>query len=78
MTHPIALAAVLATTLVGASTCKRRKDYNAMIQQSMARMNAIVGQAEQRVNGAVQQRMQDPAVQAAGSSTWPAPVAGRR
>ena len=64
MTHPIALAAVLAATLVGASTA-RAQDYNAMIQQSMARMNAIVGQAEQRVNGAVQQRMQDPAVQAA-------------
>ncbi len=41
------------------------QDYQAMIQQSMARMNNIVGQAQQRVQGAVQQRMHDPAVQAA-------------
>ena len=41
------------------------QDYNAMIQQSMARMNAIVGQAEQQVSQVVQQRMHDPAVQAA-------------
>ena len=41
------------------------QDYQAMIQQSMGRMNTIVAQAQNRVQGAVTQRMQDPAVQAA-------------
>ncbi len=59
------LTSTLAALLVGAAAPAGAQDFNAMIQQSMARMNAIVGQAEQRVNGAVQQRMQDPAVQAA-------------
>lgn len=63
MHKPIAIAALLvaAFTSGGASA----QDYNAMIQQRMARMNAIVGQAEQRVAQVVQQRMHDPAVQAA-------------
>ncbi|MCC7152723.1 MAG: hypothetical protein IT501_11995 [Rubrivivax sp.] len=56
--------AVAAAALLGAGPAAAQ-DYGAMIQQSMARMNAIVGQAEQRVGQAVQQRMQDPAVQAA-------------
>lgn len=60
----------LSTTLAAAVLCAAAgsaaaQDYQAMIQQSMARMNAIVGQAEQRVHLAVQQRMHDPAVQAA-------------
>lgn len=59
------LTSTLAALLVGAAAPAGAQDFNAMIQQGMARMNAIVGQAEQRVNGAVQQRMQDPAVQAA-------------
>lgn len=41
------------------------QDYNAMIQQSMARMNAIVQQSQNQVAGIVRQRMNDPAVQAA-------------
>jgi hypothetical protein len=52
MHKPIAIAALLvaAFTSGGASA----QDYNAMIQQRMARMNAIVGQAEQRVAQVVQ------------------------
>lgn len=41
------------------------QDYGAMIQQSMARMDAIVRQSQQGVQQIVAQRMQDPAVQAA-------------
>ncbi|MCA0242719.1 MAG: hypothetical protein LCI02_17860 [Proteobacteria bacterium] len=67
MKTPMTLAAAAAAfaALMTAAVPAQAQDYGAMIQQSMARMNAIVGQAEQRVNGAVQQRMQDPAVQAA-------------
>lgn len=69
MTHPIrrTLHAALATvaTALMLSSPAQAQDYQAMIQQSMARMNHIVAQAENRVQGAVQQRMQDPAVQAA-------------
>ena len=63
MHKPIAIAALLVAAV--ASGGARAQDYNAMIQQSMARMNAIVGQAERQVGQVVQQRMHDPAVQAA-------------
>lgn len=71
MKKPLApLALALTRFVVGAAAAliagaAGAQDYNAMIQQSMARMNAIVGQAEQRAGQIVQQRMQDPAVQAA-------------
>lgn len=69
MTHPIrrTLHAALATAAAALALAgpAQAQDYQAMIQQSMARMNHIVAQAENRVQGAVQQRMQDPAVQAA-------------
>ena len=69
MTHPIrrTLHATLPTvaTVLALAGPAQAQDYQAMIQQSMARMNNIVAQAENRMQGAVQQRMQDPAVQAA-------------
>lgn len=40
------------------------QDYGAMVQQGMARMDGIVNQAQQGVNQAVQQRMNDPQVRA--------------
>lgn len=40
------------------------QDYDAMIRQSMGRMNQIVGQAQQGAQNIVQQRMHDPQVQA--------------
>ena len=40
------------------------QDYGAMVQQSMARMNQIVANAQQGVGNIVQQRMHDPQVQA--------------
>lgn len=58
-----ALATLAVSTLLGAPA--RAQDYQAMINQSIARMNAIVAQAQNNVQGVVQQRMQDPAVQAA-------------
>lgn len=64
MKHLIARAAT-ATAFALLAFPAQAQDYQAMIQQSMARMNAIVAQAENRMQGAVQQRMQDPAVQAA-------------
>lgn len=54
------LLALLALPLAAAA-----QDYGAMVQQSMARMNAIVAQSQQGVNQIVQQRMHDPAVQQA-------------
>lgn len=63
MTRTTAMIALLVALAAGGAA--QAQDYNAMIQQSMARMNAIVGQAEQRVHHVVQQRMHDPAVQAA-------------
>ena len=69
MTHPIrrTLHATLPTvaTVLALAGPAQAQDYQAMIQQSMARMNNIVAQAENRMQGAVQQRMLDPAVQAA-------------
>ena len=41
------------------------QDYGLAVQQGMARMNEIVNQAQQRGHAAIQQRMQDPVVQAA-------------
>jgi hypothetical protein len=41
------------------------QDYGAMVQQSMAAMNANIQRGQQQVNQMVQQRMQDPAVQQA-------------
>jgi hypothetical protein len=41
------------------------QDYGAMVQQSMARMNAIIANGQNQVNQMVQQRMQDPQVQMA-------------
>ena len=40
------------------------QDYGAMVQQGMNRMNQIVANSQQSVNNIVQQRMQDPQVQA--------------
>ena len=54
-----ALVAALAATALPAAA----QDYAAMIRQSQARQQAIVDAATQRVNGALQQRMQDPQVQ---------------
>ncbi len=62
MAAAVAVAALSAALL---ATPARAQDYGAMVQQSMARMNAIVGQAQQQVNNGVQQRMHDPQVQAA-------------
>jgi hypothetical protein len=59
---PIVAALALATAVALPAAAQ---NYDAMIQQSMARMNQIVGQAQNQVQQAVQQRMQDPAVQQA-------------
>ncbi|MBI5259186.1 MAG: hypothetical protein HY855_21970 [Burkholderiales bacterium] len=42
----------------------RAQDWNAMIQQQMNQMNANIARGQQQVNQIVQQRMQDPGVQA--------------
>lgn len=41
------------------------QDYGAMIDAQMAQMNAMIAGGQQQINGMVQQRMQDPQVQAA-------------
>lgn len=41
------------------------QDYGAMVQQGMARMNQNIANGQQMINNMVQQRMQDPQVQAA-------------
>ncbi|MFO1328744.1 MAG: hypothetical protein U1F56_15400 [Rubrivivax sp.] len=62
---PFAPIAALAIALCAAAAPASAQDYQAMINQSMARMNAIVAQAQNGVQQMVQQRMHDPAVQAA-------------
>jgi hypothetical protein len=57
-----ATAALIAAAAAGPAGAQ---DFQAMIAQSMGQMNAIVGAAQQRVQVAVQQRMQDPVVQQA-------------
>ncbi len=59
-----AMAAAVAAAAI-AATPARAQDYGAMLNQSIARMNNIVAQAEQASNNMVRQRMQDPQVQAA-------------
>ncbi|KNZ32825.1 MAG: hypothetical protein AD742_08900 [Methylibium sp. NZG] len=58
------VAAAAAAALLSAAPV-HAQDYGAMVQQSMARMNNIVAQAEQQSRNIVHQRMQDPQVQAA-------------
>ena len=70
----LALVATLAAALPAAA-----QDYAAMIRQSQARQQAIVDAATQRANGAVQQRMQDPQVQAAYQQyAWRMQQSGQR
>ena len=57
--------AALALALGLAAGSAAAQDYGAMIQQSMARLDAIVRQSQQGVQQIVAQRMHDPAVQAA-------------
>jgi hypothetical protein len=57
-----AMAVAAAAAALSAAPA-RAQDYGAMVQQSMARMNNIVAQAEQQGRHIVQQRMQDPQVQ---------------
>lgn len=42
----------------------RAQNYEAMIQQQMQQMNTMIARGQQQANQIVQQRMQDPAVQA--------------
>lgn len=57
----LAAAALLAALPVLAGA----QDFTAMINAQMAQMNATLAQGQQQVNAIVQQRMQDPVVQAA-------------
>lgn len=70
--HRVAARATL-RTLAGAATLAcaallpslaQAQNLEAMLEQSKARMNAIVNAAQQQSNAMVQQRMQDPQVQA--------------
>jgi hypothetical protein len=59
-----ALVRTLAVTALLACAGAQAQDFNAMIQQQMNAMNQNIANAQQHVNGIVQQRMHDPAVQA--------------
>jgi len=61
--HLSALGAV--ALLIALARPAHAQDYSQMIRQALARQQAAVDGATQRVNGAVQQRMQDPQVQQA-------------
>jgi hypothetical protein len=61
--HLTALAAL--AVLLSSARPAHAQDYSQMIRQALARQQAAVDGATQRVNGAVQQRMQDPQVQQA-------------
>jgi len=56
------LLALMAAALVPAAASAQ--DYGAAVAAGMARMDSIIRQANQQANGIVQQRMQDPQVQA--------------
>ncbi len=58
-----AMAVAVAAAVLSAAPA-RAQDYSAMLNQSIARMNNIVAQAQQASDNMVQQRMQDPQVQA--------------
>jgi hypothetical protein len=75
--QPLRLAAALLLACCAAAASAQ--DYAAMIRQSQARQQAIVDAATQRVNGALQQRMQDPQVQASYQQyAWRMQQAGQR
>ena len=67
-THPFRrhalIAAISLSVAVALPLSASAQDYGAMVQQSMARMNQIVANAQQGVGNIVQQRMRDPQVQA--------------
>jgi hypothetical protein len=54
-----------ATLLAALPSLAGAQDFTAMINAQMAQMDALLAQGQQQVNGIVQQKMQDPAVQAA-------------
>lgn len=58
-------ALITLVTLAVPATPAAAQDYSVLIQQGMARMDRIVNQAQGQVAQVVQQRMHDPAVQAA-------------
>jgi len=60
--HPLALMALSLPLLAQA------QNFDALIQQQMAAMNANIQRGQNQVNQMVQQRMQDPAVQRAWQS----------
>jgi hypothetical protein len=57
-------ALALCAGVAGMPTQAHAQDYTAMINQSMAQMNAMIANGQQRVDGMVRQKMQDPRVQA--------------
>lgn len=62
--HLAALGA-LVTLAAACAGSAQAQDYSVLIQQGMARMDGIVNRAQNQVHGVIQQRMHDPAVQAA-------------
>ena len=58
---PLLASAAAALTATPAAA----QNYDLLIRQALARQNAVVNQAQNQVQRIVQQRMQDPAVQAA-------------
>lgn len=60
-----AAALLTLATHLASATGARAQDWTAMIQQQMSQTDAMLARGQQQVDGIVQQRMQDPAVQAA-------------
>lgn len=61
---PTRLIATLLLALLLSPLGARAQNWDAMIQQQMQAMNANIARGQQQVNNIVQQRMQDPGVQA--------------
>jgi ABC-type phosphate transport system substrate-binding protein len=77
--NPTSLRFAAALLLACSAAAASAQDYAAMIRQSQARQQAAVDGATQRVNGAIQQRMLDPQVQAAYQQyAWRMQQAGQR
>jgi hypothetical protein len=64
LNRSLAALAVLAGAC-GLPALAGAQDFTAMINAQMAQMDAVLAQGQQQVNAIVQQKMQDPAVQAA-------------
>lgn len=64
-TRTVTIVLVALATHLAAAARAHAQDWTAMIQQQMSQTDEMLARGQQQVDGIVQQRMQDPAVQTA-------------